>query len=104
MELPLLDEPAEHLRLHEDLQEAPHSLGGGCLPEPLALEGAGARGGGRGGVAVLTFTKEEEWIVAHELHEEAHKGLGHGGAEMIGVYGEKYDSSAEEFLVKRLYR
>ncbi len=85
MELSLLDEPAEHLGLHEDLQEATHSLGRDRFTKTLALEGAGDRGGGRGGVAVLPFADDEEGIVAYQLHEETNKGLGHNGAKMAKV-------------------
>lgn len=85
MELSLLDEPAEHLGLHEDLQEATHGLGRDRFTKALALEGAGDRGGRRGGVAVLPFADDEEGIVAYQLHEEADKGLGHNGAKMAKV-------------------
>lgn len=85
VELSLLDEPAKHLGLHEDLQEAAHSLGWDRFTKALALEGAGDRGGGRGGVAVFPFSGDEELIVAHQLHEETDKGLGHNGAKMARV-------------------
>lgn len=85
VELPLLDEPAEHLGLHEDLQEAAHGLGRDGFAETLPLEGAGARGGGRRGVAVFPLADDEEWIVAHQLHEETDKGLGHNGAKLTRV-------------------
>lgn len=75
MDLSLLDEPAKHLRLHEDLQEATHSLGQDRLTETFTLEGAGHGGGGRRGVVILAIAEEEERIVAHYLHEETHKGL-----------------------------
>lgn len=85
VELSLLDEPAEHLGLHEDLQEATHGLRRDRLTKTFALEGAGDRGGGRGGVAVFPFTGDEEWIVAYQLHEETDEGLGHNGAEMARI-------------------
>lgn len=85
MELSLLDEPAEHLGLHEDLQEATHGLRWDRFTETLALEGAGDRGGGRGGVAVFPFAGDEEWIVAYQLHEETNEGLRHNGAEMTRI-------------------
>lgn len=85
MELSLLDEPAEHLGLHEDLQEAAHGLGRDGFAEALALEGARDRGGGRGGVAVFPFAGDEELIVANQLHEETDEGLGDNGAEMARV-------------------
>lgn len=84
-ELSLLDEPAKHLGLHEDLQEATHSLGRDGLAKTLALEGAGDRGGGRGGVAVFPFAGDEELIVAYQLHKETNEGLGHDGAEVARV-------------------
>lgn len=46
VELPLLDEPSKHLRLHENLQETAHSLRWDGFTETLPLEGAGDRGGG----------------------------------------------------------
>ncbi|TNN71908.1 hypothetical protein EYF80_017915 [Liparis tanakae] len=85
VELPLLDEPAEHLGLHEDLQEATYGLRWDCFAKTLTLEGASDRGGGRGRVAVFPFTRGEEWIVAHQLHEETHEGLGHHGAKMARI-------------------
>lgn len=85
VELPLLDEPAKHLGLHEDLQEATHGLRWDCFAKTLTLEGASDRGGGRGRVAVFPFTRGEEWIVAHQLHEETHEGLGHHGAKMARI-------------------
>lgn len=85
VELPLLDEPAEHLGLHEDLEEATHGLGGDRFAKALPLEGAGDRGGGRGGVAVLPLAGEEERIVADQLHEKADEGLGHDRAELFRV-------------------
>lgn len=80
MELPLLDEPAKHLGLHEDIQETPDRLGWDGFAETLTQERAGDGGGGRGGVAVLPFAGDEEGIVAYELHEETDKGLGYNGA------------------------
>lgn len=66
VKLPLLNEPAEHLSLHEDLQESPYSLGRDGLQEALSLKRAGSGGwGGGGGVAVLAFAGDEEWIVAN---------------------------------------
>lgn len=44
VELSLLDKPAKHLGLHEDLQEAAHCLGQDCFTKTLTLEGAGDRG------------------------------------------------------------
>lgn len=85
VEFPLLDEPTKHLGLHEDLQEAPHGLRWDRFTETLPLEGAGDRGGGRGGVAVFPFADDEERVVAYQLHEETDKGLGHNGAEMSRV-------------------
>lgn len=85
VELSLLDEPAKHLGLHEDLQEAAHCLGRDHFTKTLALEGAGDWGWGRGGVAILPFSGDEELIVAHQLHEETNKGLGHNGAEVARV-------------------
>lgn len=41
VEFSLLDEPAEHLGLHEDLQEAAHGLRWYCFTKTLPLEGAG---------------------------------------------------------------
>lgn len=84
--LPLLDEPAKHLSLHEDLQEAAHSLGRDRFAKTLALEGAGDRGWGRGGVAIFPFSGDEELIVAYQLHEETNEGLAYNGAEMARVY------------------
>lgn len=85
VKLSLLDEPAEHLGLHEDLQEAAHGLRQDCFTKTLAQEGAGDWGGGRGRVAVFPFPCDEEWIVAYQLHEETHKGLGHNGAEVARI-------------------
>lgn len=89
VELSLLDEPAKHLGLHEDLQEATHSLRRDCFTKTLALEGAGDWGGGRGGVTVFPFTNDEEGIVAYQLHEETNKGLGHNSAKMAKVWKEE---------------
>lgn len=89
VQLSLLDEPAEHLGLHEDLQEAPHSLGRNRFTKTLALKGAGDRGGRRGGVAVFPFTGDEEWIVAYQLHEETNESLGHNGAKMARIWKEE---------------
>lgn len=86
VELSLLDEPAEHLGLHEDLQEAAHSLRGYCFAKTLPLEGAGNWGWRWWGVAVLSFTDDEEWIMSYQLHEEADKSLGHNGAKMSRVW------------------
>lgn len=85
VQLSLLDEPAKHLGLHEDLQEAAHGLGRDGFAKTLPLEEAGDRGGGRGGVAVFPFPVDEELIVADQLHEEADKGFGHDGAEVAAV-------------------
>lgn len=85
MKLSLLDEPAKHLSLHEDLQEATHSLRQDCFAKTFTLEGAGDRGGGRGRIAILSFADDEEWIVAHQLHEKTDKGLRHNSAKMATV-------------------
>lgn len=85
VELPLLDEPAKHLGLHEDLQEATHSLRWDRFTKTIPLERAGDWGGGRGGVAIFPFTDDEERIVAYQLHKETDKGLGHNGAKMSRV-------------------
>ncbi len=89
VELSLLDEPAKHLGLHENLQEAAHSLRRDRFTETLSSEGAGDRGGGRRGVAIFSFSGDEELIVAHQLYEETDKGLGHNCAEMAGVWREE---------------
>lgn len=75
VELSLLDEPAKHLGLHENLQETAHSLRRDGFTKTLTLEGTGDGRGGRGGVAIFTFSGDEELIMAHQLHEEANKGL-----------------------------
>lgn len=46
MKLPLLDEPAKHLRLHEDLQEAAHGFGWDGFAKTLSPKEGRGRGGG----------------------------------------------------------
>lgn len=74
---PLLHETSKHLRLHEHLQKPPQALRGNRLAERLTLErGRGGRGGGGGGRVIIPLpTAHEERVMAHYLHEEAHKGL-----------------------------
>lgn len=66
-QLPLLNEAPEHLRLHEDLQEAPEALGGDGFAESLALQGP----------LLALRGRQEQGVVAHNLHKETDKGLGH---------------------------
>lgn len=74
-QLPLLNEAPEHLRLHEDLQEASEALGGDGLAESLALQGPLLSLGG----------SQEEGVVAHDLHKETDKGLGHHLIQRAGL-------------------
>lgn len=91
-QLPLLDEAGEHLRLHEHLQEPLQALGRDGFAEGFSLKGRrrGGRGAGQGGggdgVVLSVRSAHEEGIVTHHLHEEAHKGLWHRGAEGAGVW------------------
>lgn len=73
-QLPLLNEAPKHLRLHEDLQEAPEALGGDGFAESLTLQSPllSLRGG------------QEKGIVAHDLHKETDKGLGHHLVQRAG--------------------
>lgn len=74
-QLPLLNEAPKHLRLHEDLQEASKAFGGDRLAESLALQGPlfSLSGG------------QEEGVVAHDLHKETDKGLGHHLIQRAGL-------------------
>lgn len=63
VKLPLLNEPAKHLSLHEDLQETPHGLGRDGFQKALSLKWAGNGGRGGGGIAILALTSDEERIV-----------------------------------------
>lgn len=74
-QLPLLNEAPEHLRLHEDLQEASEALGGDGLAESLALQGPLLSLGG----------DQEEGVVAHDLHKETDKGLRHHLIQRAGL-------------------
>lgn len=73
-QLPLLGEAPEHLGLHEDLQEAAEALGGDGFAEGLALQGP-----------LLALARQEQGVVAHGLHEEADKGLGHHLVQGAGL-------------------
>lgn len=87
VQLSLLDEPAKHLRLHEDFQEAAYSLGRDGLAETLSLEEAGHRWGGGGGITVLPLNIDKELVVAHQLHKEADESLGDNSTEVAGIWG-----------------
>lgn len=66
-QLPLLYEASKCLGLHEDLQETAEALGGDSFAEGLALQGP---------LLALTH-RQEQGVVAHDLHEEADKGFRH---------------------------
>lgn len=82
VQLSLLDEPAKHLRLHKDFQEAAYGLGWDGLAETLPLDEAGHRRGGGGGITVLSLSVDKELVVAHQLHKESDEGLGDDSAEV----------------------
>lgn len=96
VQLPLLDEAGKHLGLHEHLQEPPQALGSDCFAKGLTQKGRGWGGGGRkrgagwggrkAGLVVPLCPSHEEWVVAHHLHEETHKGLWNHCAERAGVW------------------
>lgn len=67
-QLPVVDEAGEHLCVHEELQKLAGTTRGVRFAEALPLQLPGATTGG----AAFTHV---EGIVAHQLHEETHKGL-----------------------------
>ena len=73
--LPFLDEAPKHLRLHEDLQEAPEALGRDGLAESLTLQSP----------LLSLVGGQEEGVVAHNLHKETDKGLGYHLVQRAGL-------------------
>ena len=74
-QLPLLDEAPEHLGLHEHLQEAAEALGGDGLAEGLALQGP----------FLALAHRQEQGVMAHDLHEEADEGFRHHLVQGAGL-------------------
>lgn len=72
-QLSVLDESSEHLRLHEDSQEAADAFGGHGLAEGFTLEHA---------LASLALSQEER-VVSDGLQEEADEGLGHYAVQCV---------------------
>lgn len=64
-QLPVLNEPCKHLRLHENAQETTNALGRHRLAKSLSLENA---------LAALVL-RDEEGVMSHCLQEEADEGL-----------------------------
>lgn len=64
-QLPILDEPCEHLRLHEDTQETANTFRSHRFAESLPLEEA---------LSALVLS-DKQGVVADGLEEEANKGL-----------------------------
>lgn len=73
--LPLLDEAPERLGLHEDLQEPAEVLGGDGFAEGLSLQGP----------LLSLARRQEQRVVAHDLHEEADKGFGYHFVQGAGL-------------------
>lgn len=76
-QLPLLDEAPERLGLHEDLQEPAEALGGDGFAEGLSLQLQ------RPFLALAR--RQEQRVVAHDLHEEADKGFRHHLVQGAGL-------------------
>lgn len=74
-QLSLLDEAPEHLGFHENLQEAAQALGGDGFAEGLSLKGP-----------LLTVAhRQEQGVMAHNLHKEADKGFRHHLVQGAGL-------------------
>lgn len=64
-QLPILNEPGKHLRLHEDAQETTDALRCHCLAEGLSLKAS---------LSALVLS-DEQGVMAHSLQEEADESL-----------------------------
>lgn len=64
-QLPILNEPCKHLRLHEDAQEATDTFGRHGLAEGLSLENA---------LSALVLS-DKQGVMADGLEEEADESL-----------------------------
>lgn len=78
-QLPVLNEPGEHLRLHEDAEEAADAFRRHRLAESLPLKNA---------FPALVLS-DEQGIVAHGLQEEADEGLGHQAVQGVVLCGHR---------------
>lgn len=78
-QLPVLNEPGEHLRLHEDAEEAADAFRRHRLAESLPLKNA---------LPALVLS-DEQGVVAHGLQEEADEGLGHQAVQGVVLCGHR---------------
>lgn len=78
-QLAILNEAGEHLRLHEDAQEAADALGRHRLAESLPLKSA---------LPALVLCNEQG-VVTHRLQEEADEGLGHQAVQGVVLCGHR---------------
>lgn len=76
-QLSLLDEAPERLGLHEDLQEPAEALGRDGFAEGLSLQLQGP--------LLALACRQEQRVVAHDLHEEADKGFRHHLVQGAGL-------------------
>lgn len=74
-QLSLLDEASKHLGLHENLQEPTEALGRDSFAEGLSLQGP----------LLALACRQEQGVVAHNLHEEADEGFRHHLVQGAGL-------------------
>lgn len=78
-QLPILNEPGEHLRLHEDAKEAADAFRRHRLAEGLSLKNT---------LSTLVLS-DEQGVVADGLQEEADEGLRHQAVQGVILCGHK---------------
>lgn len=88
----VLNEARKHLSVHEELQELTDSAGGVRFAEAVSLDLSAPVGG----------LDHVEGIVAHQLHEEAHKPLRHQSAQVHLLIWTGHIVDEDKTIINRL--